>query len=463
MSFSCPYAVTLEDDENADAHSTQSDVLHEARKSCPAFANNCPFADAKSSSDIRQTLKDIPASHYEEKDYFVKALEHIHTIAPQHSENDTFVVPGGCPVSKELGTTTNFTDALEVFSLAAVMSKMAAGLEDISDSESEDEAPRATSKSLARGSAGSDTQLDTPSDSTREKRNSLAEAFKSGTAAAHQAAENVHFVKNFIQGEIPRGLYADLVGSLYHVYAALEEALDAHAPNHFGSCHFPQELNRREALEEDVDFWHGVEEPSTLGMTPATRDYVERIQHLASTNPLLLLAHAYTRYLGDLSGGKVLKRVARRAMNLDGDGLAFYDFEHVPSAKRFKDRYRQCLDNLSLTTLEIQGLVREANLAFLLNMRLFEELDVKANISGAKVRPLQECMEMAFQTRADPEDAASTECPFLVQKKQNAPEKASGRCPWPFVFAHDPKQGLQDYQTWISVGLLLCWIWSRFA
>ena len=47
-------------------------------------------------------------------------------------------------------------------------------------------------------------------------------------------------------------------------------------------------------------------------------------------------------------------------------------------------------------------------------------------------------------------------CPFLVNKKK----KEDGRCPWPFVFLHAPLQGLQDYQTWIVVGLLLCWFWS---
>ncbi len=35
------------------------------------------------------------------------------------------------------------------------------------------------------------------------------------------------------------------------------------------------------------------------------------------------------------------------------------------------------------------------------------------------------------------------------------------RCPWPFVFFHDPKTGMKDWQTWCVMGLSVCWVWSR--
>ena len=113
--------------------------------------------------------------------------------------------------------------------------------------------------------------------------------------------------------------------------------------------------------------WHG-SLPNRI--SPATQDYVNRIQFLARTDPLLLLAHAYTRYLGDLSGGKILPRVARKAMKLDADGLDFYHFENIPSAKVFKDQYRAALDDLKLTPTQVSKLVAEANVAFALNTRM---------------------------------------------------------------------------------------------
>ena len=278
----------------------------------------------------------------------------------------------------------------------------------------------------------------------------------------------VHFVRNFIRGEIDKGLYSQLVAALYHVYERLEVHLDTHGPKQFPTCHFPEELRRTETLAEDCDFWNGT---TDVPASPATVDYMQRLDEIARTEPLLLLAHAYTRYLGDLSGGKVLARVAARALNLDRhtmEGLAFYQFDKVPSAKRFKDMYRQALDDLPLTATQIEGLVAEANVAFCMNMRLFEELDVYANVPNASVRPLSEALAYADPNfwKEKQHSAGAEECPFLAQSKQGGSSKdgtvrKAGRCPWPFILAHDPVQFLHDWQTWVLVGVVLCLLWSR--
>ena len=288
-----------------------------------------------------------------------------------------------------------------------------------------------------------------------------------------QQHNTVHFVRNFIRGEIDKGLYAKLVVALYHVYQRLETHLDTHGPTHFPTCHFPDQLRRTESLAEDMDFWNAT---CQVPASPATMDYLQRLDHIAQTNPLLLLAHAYTRYLGDLSGGKVLARVAARALHLDRhsmEGLAFYQFDKITSAKRFKDAYRQALDDLPLTATQIEALVAEANVAFCLNMRLFEELDVYANVPNAKVRPLADALAYAdpqVWKQQQQKQSGAEECPFLAQSKQsnvatttNVTKTKAGRCPWPFVLFHDPVRFLHDWQTWVLVGIILCFLWSRFV
>ena len=437
----CPYAVALEEDEQS-AHSGAGDMLQQAKKSCPAFAGECPFSGATNPEEVREALGKVPKSHYKET-YFREALQHLHTVGPS-VESTEFQLPGSCPVSTYMKEQVPFHTALEEFSLASIMSRMARDLEGGVDEEEDSAEFDAPIKSLSTTEATAATATPAPR---------LSQAFKTGTAVSHQAAEDVYFVKNFVQGKIDRNLYADMILGLYHVYYKLETLLEQHKST-YEACHFPDELNRTAALQEDVDFWHG-SVPTTKSQ--ATIDYINRLEEIASTKPLLLLSHAYTRYLGDLSGGKVLKRVARRALNLDKkDGLAFYDFQNIKSAKVFKDEYRKALDKLDISSDDIQDLVQEANVAFLLNMRLFEELDVKANVPGAKVRDLQETL--AFLQPPASAQPISEECPFLVNKKKK--KEDGGRCPWPFVFLHDPLQGLQDYQTWIVVGLLLCWVWS---
>ncbi len=84
-----------------------------------------------------------------------------------------------------------------------------------------------------------------------------------------------------------------------------------------------------------------------------------------------LIAHHYTRYLGDLSGGQVVETLDRE-FGLGGAGLAFYEFPM--RAKPYKDSYRARLDALRLDTDEIDGVVAEVRLAFGMNQKLFDEL-----------------------------------------------------------------------------------------
>ena len=88
-----------------------------------------------------------------------------------------------------------------------------------------------------------------------------------------------------------------------------------------------------------------------------------------------------------MSGDKILAQKAKKKLNLKGteSGLEFEEFDEIPSAKKFKDGYRQALDKMYLTDAEIERLVAEANVAFVLKMRIFEELDAMSGVYGAEV------------------------------------------------------------------------------
>ena len=103
--------------------------------------------------------------------------------------------------------------------------------------------------------------------------------------------------------------------------------------------------------------------------------YVERIHEVAEKDPYLLVGHHYTRYLGDLSGGQILRNIAEKALDLPkNEGLHFYDFPKIEDKKAFKTKYREGLDNVTTDTSKINDIIAEANYAFRLNMYLFDEL-----------------------------------------------------------------------------------------
>jgi heme oxygenase len=229
----------------------------------------------------------------------------------------------------------------------------------------------------------------------------LATKLREGTKKAHTMAENVGFVKCFLKGVVEKTSYRKLVSNLYFVYSAMEEEMDRHSTHPILSkIYFPQ-LNRKKSLEQDLYFYYGSNWREQVAPSQAAKDYVQHIREVSATQPELLIAHSYTRYLGDLSGGQILKKIAQRAMNLgEGQGTDFYEFQDIPDEKAFKANYRQALDELPIDDATAERIVDEANATFGMNMKLFQELE------GNLIKAIG---QMLFNTLTRRRAAGSTE------------------------------------------------------
>ncbi|MDY6782638.1 MAG: heme oxygenase (biliverdin-producing) [Cyanobacteriota bacterium] len=204
----------------------------------------------------------------------------------------------------------------------------------------------------------------------------LATMLREGTKKSHTAAENVGFVKCFLKGTVEKNSYCNLLGNLYFVYTAMEEEMEKHREHPVLSKLYFPELNRKQSLEKDLYYYHGANWRDRVQLSPAGEAYVQRIREISDSRPELLISHLYTRYMGDLSGGQILKKIAQTAMNLsDGVGTAFYEFQEIPDEKAFKQNYRQQLDGLAIDQETAEAIVDEANAAFGMNMKLFQELE----------------------------------------------------------------------------------------
>lgn len=83
------------------------------------------------------------------------------------------------------------------------------------------------------------------------------------------------------------------------------------------------------------------------------------------------MAHAYTRYLGDLSGGQVLGKITQKSLGLSSqEGLSFFSFPGVTSPNRFKQLYRSRMNGIELTEEERAAVLEEAVAAFELNIQV---------------------------------------------------------------------------------------------
>ncbi|XP_016328954.1 heme oxygenase 2-like [Sinocyclocheilus anshuiensis] len=201
----------------------------------------------------------------------------------------------------------------------------------------------------------------------------LSEMLAAGTKEVHEKAENTEFVKDFLRGRIRKELFKLGHVALFFTYSAMEEQIERNKEHpHLAALYFPHELHRRDALARDLQYFYSEGWQNQISVSPATQRYVERIQQIGQDEPALLVAHAYTRYMGDLSGGQVLRKVAQRAMKLPptGEGLNFYQFDGIHSAKAFKQLYRSRMNELELDTHTKQKIVEEAILAFQFNVEV---------------------------------------------------------------------------------------------
>ena len=206
----------------------------------------------------------------------------------------------------------------------------------------------------------------------------LAGQLREGTKKSHTMAENTGFVACFLKGVVEKASYRKLIGDLYFVYKAMEEEIDRLVQeNHPVIKHIGfKELFRRQTLEKDLEFYYGNNWLDQIKISESAQSYVNRIRLVANESPELLVGHHYTRYIGDLSGGQILKKIAKKALNLRGDdGLNFYEFKLIEDEKLFKKSYSETLNKLPIDQKIADNIIDEANEAFAYNMKMFRELE----------------------------------------------------------------------------------------
>lgn len=334
---------------------------------CPAFSAGCPFKGARTASELVTVLKEVPESHGIQGSKAQVALAGL--LKTTHS-----VQSGNCPV---FAAECPFKEPLKHF----VWQGWWMG-------EAEDDFVEST----------------------------LSVALKEGTKEAHAEAERVQFVRALLDRRASLLSYVSLLAALRPVYKALEDAS-------LRLGHADDKLQRVPSIDADLDFFETVDPVAVrkarraADESPAVVAYVARLNSLDDS--WLLVAHLYTRYLGDLSGGQILRRAVKRTFLGNDDsrgGVAFYDFPLIggpTQLRRFKEQYRRDIDALHIP--DLRPVVQEAVKAFRFNTALLAELD-------ALLDP-----EPVLDLPAAPPSKKGAVCPFLAGKP---PPKDATACPF---------------------------------
>jgi heme oxygenase len=202
----------------------------------------------------------------------------------------------------------------------------------------------------------------------------FSQALRERTWSSHGDSEGATFMSDLMSGKGTRDDYIALVAQHYFIYDALESAAAAMANDEVAARFISPGLTRLPAIEADLEFLLGAGWRDEIAPLPTTERYVDRINTVAATWAGGFVAHHYTRYLGDLSGGQVIRTLMQRQFGFETNGVGFYLFDAIASPKKFKETYRDQLDAVGWTADERDRVIDEVLVAYRFNTELFIDL-----------------------------------------------------------------------------------------
>lgn len=200
----------------------------------------------------------------------------------------------------------------------------------------------------------------------------------------HTEAETSTFMSDLLGGKLGVDAYTRYTEQLWFVYRALEDAAESLKDDAVAGPFIQPELLRVAEIERDLAHLLGPDWRDTVTALPATEAYAARVAECAAEWPGGYVAHHYTRYLGDLSGGQIIRDKAERTWGFDrkGDGVRFYVFADIANPAAFKRTYRELLDAIAADDLEKQRIIDECKRAFDFNGAVFRELGEQFRLSA---------------------------------------------------------------------------------
>lgn len=211
-----------------------------------------------------------------------------------------------------------------------------------------------------------------PGDYASSPSVALARALLTRTQALHVRAERSGIVQDILRGQVSRSGYALFLRNLLPIYEALETGLEAHREASSVAFFAEPRLYRAASLASDLDAIAGRAWTKELPVLAETDAYVAHLTALATGDGTRLVPHAYARYLGDMSGGQILKRLLTKSLSLTPAMLTFYDFPHIADIASFKAAFRDALDRCGAAVRDLEPLLKEGEVAFLHNIAISE-------------------------------------------------------------------------------------------
>ncbi|MBI5128791.1 MAG: biliverdin-producing heme oxygenase [Rhodopseudomonas palustris] len=200
------------------------------------------------------------------------------------------------------------------------------------------------------------------------------------TRALHLEAERTGVVAEILRGGASREGYALLLRNLHPAYREIEDGIERHRNSPILAPLARWRLARTSAIAADLTALAGPDWAAQWPLLPEGEAYARTISRAAEGDGSRLIAHAYTRYLGDLNGGLIVRRLLEKSLGLGAGELSHYDFSAIAEPAALKTDYRQALERAGAAAHDTDAIVAEGAVAFECNIAL--SIAVQRHLAG---------------------------------------------------------------------------------
>ncbi len=183
----------------------------------------------------------------------------------------------------------------------------------------------------------------------------FTEELKKQTEQNHSDAEQTEFMQTLFRGNLPIDSYVKYLTILMYVYDTLEITVRDNLDDDLISMFFDEKLERSWRISADLGNLKKV-----ITFNSKLTDHVnEYMIMIGNASPVELLAHHYIRYLGDISGGQILKRILQQSYGLSEAQMSFYGFDL--DIKQYRDNYKAKLNSFIKSANDQQLFINTVN------------------------------------------------------------------------------------------------------
>lgn len=197
---------------------------------------------------------------------------------------------------------------------------------------------------------------------------------KNRSNVLHKAAENSGFNQRLLNKNASVESYTEYIYNLCYVYEAIENNLNKYKDIEDVKPFVTPEIYRSELIKKDVN---ALSNNNKIEVLSSTLAYVDRINSISEKNPKLLIAHAYTRFLADLFGGRIFYSLLKDHYQIGDEALNYYVYEDLKDIKAYVMNYHSMLNNLSFNETEKEEFVLEVCNSYIYNIGISNELNSK--------------------------------------------------------------------------------------